>query len=58
VEALKLDDLRRKNLINRYAPPFFRKAFRDFAGSKGSPTFNDIKSGEMVYFVFGFQKPF
>jgi ubiquinone/menaquinone biosynthesis C-methylase UbiE len=58
VEALKLDHLRRKDLINRYAPPFLRRAFRDFAGSQGSPTFNDIMSGEMVYFVFGFQKPF
>lgn len=58
VRALELDTARREELVNRYAPPFLRKSFHDFAGNYGSPTFNHIKSGEIVYFVFCFQKPF
>lgn len=58
IRALELDTARREELVNRYAPPFLRKAFHDFAGNYGSPTFNHIKSGEIVYFVFCFQKPF
>ena len=58
VKALELDDMRREKLVKRYAPLFLRRALHDFAGNMGSPTFNDIRSGEKVYFVFGFQKPF
>jgi ubiquinone/menaquinone biosynthesis C-methylase UbiE len=57
IKALELDTARREELVNRYAPPFLRKSFHDFAGNYGSPTFNHIKSGEIVYFVLCFQKP-
>jgi ubiquinone/menaquinone biosynthesis C-methylase UbiE len=57
VKALELDTIRREELVERYAPPFLRKAFHDFAGNYGSPTFNNLISGEMIYFVFCFQKP-
>lgn len=58
IKALELDAVRREELVNRYAPIFLHKAFHDFAGNSGSPTFNNIKSGEMIYFVFCFQKPY
>ncbi|MEI6554825.1 MAG: class I SAM-dependent methyltransferase [Paludibacter sp.] len=57
VRALELDTERREALVNKYAPPFLRKSFHDFAGNMGSPTFKGLESGELVYFVFCFQKP-
>jgi ubiquinone/menaquinone biosynthesis C-methylase UbiE len=57
INALNLDTDRREELVNRYAPIFLRKQFHDFAGNMGSPTYKDIKSGEMIYFVYCFQKP-
>jgi ubiquinone/menaquinone biosynthesis C-methylase UbiE len=57
VEALELDNARREALVNKYAPPFFKKATHSFAGAIGSHTYNEIKNGGYVYFVFCFQKP-
>jgi ubiquinone/menaquinone biosynthesis C-methylase UbiE len=57
VKALELDTARRETLVNKYAPPFLRKSLLDFAGHTGSPTFKGLESGELVYFVFCFQKP-
>jgi ubiquinone/menaquinone biosynthesis C-methylase UbiE len=57
VKALELDTIRREALVEKYAPIFLHKAFHDFAGNSGSPTFNNLISGEMIYFVFCFQKP-
>jgi len=57
VKALELDAIRREELVERYAPPFLRNAFHNFAGNCGSPTFNNLISGEIIYFVFCFQKP-
>jgi len=57
VKALELDTIRREALVEKYAPLFLHKAFHDFAGNCGSPTFNNLISGEMIYFVFCFQKP-
>jgi len=58
VKALELDTIRREALVEKYAPIFLHKTFHDFAGNCGSPTFNSLISGEMIYFVFCFQKPF
>jgi len=58
VKALELDTIRREALVEKYAPFFLHKTFHDFAGNCGSPTFNSLISGEMIYFVFCFQKPF
>ncbi len=55
--ALELDSKRRMALVQRLAPPFIKRYIHDFAGSVGSPTFNNIKKGNMVYFVLCFQKP-
>jgi ubiquinone/menaquinone biosynthesis C-methylase UbiE len=57
VKALELDTIRREALVEKYAPFFLHKTFNDFAGNCGSPTFNSLISGEMIYFVFCFQKP-
>lgn len=56
VKALELDTARREALVNKYAPPFLRNSLHDFAGNMGSPTFKGLESGELVYFVFCFQK--
>lgn len=57
-QALKLDSVRRMALVQRLAPPFIKKHIHDFAGSVGSPTFNNNQKGNMVYFVKCLQKPF
>jgi ubiquinone/menaquinone biosynthesis C-methylase UbiE len=55
-KALKLDSDRREDLIRRKVPFFLRKAIRDFSGNEGSPTYNQIVRGDLVYFVFCLQK--
>jgi ubiquinone/menaquinone biosynthesis C-methylase UbiE len=55
--ALEIDSDRRIELVKRHIPFFLQKYIHDFAGSKGSPTYNNIENGEMIYFVFCFQKP-
>jgi len=56
--ALEIDSARRVALIKRFVPFFLQKYIHDFAGSQGSPTYKHIESGDMVYFVLCFQKPF
>lgn len=55
-KALDQDTARRENIIKRLAPVFLRKPIRDFAGNQGSATYNSIANGDIVYFVFCFQK--
>ncbi len=55
--ALDLDAKRREALVEKYAPPFLQKALHNFAGNNGSTTYNQIRDGGIVYFVFCFQKP-
>lgn len=55
--ALEIDSERRVALVNKFVPFFLHKYINDFAGSLGSPTYKNIESGEMVYFVLCFQKP-
>jgi len=55
--ALEIDSERREKLVKKFVPFFLQKFIHDFAGSQGSPTYKHIESGEMVYFVFCFQKP-
>lgn len=54
--ALKLDSDRRENLIRRKVPFFLRNSISDFSGVKDSPTYNQIANGDLVYFVYCFQK--
>lgn len=55
--ALEIDSARRVALVKKFVPFFLQRYINDFAGSLGSPTYKHIESGEMVYFVFCFQKP-
>ena len=55
--ALEIDSARRVLLVKKFVPFFLQKYIHDFAGSQGSPTHKHIESGDMVYFVFCFQKP-
>lgn len=55
--ALEIDSARRVALVKKFVPFFLQKFIYDFAGSQGSPTYKHIESGEMIYFVFCFQKP-
>lgn len=55
--ALDIDTERRAALVKKHVPFFMQKYVHDFAGSKGSPTYKNIESGEMIYFVLCFQKP-
>ena len=55
--ALEIDSERRTALVKRLSPIFIEKYIHDFAGSQGSPTYKNLVSGDMVYFVLCFQKP-
>ena len=55
--ALEIDSTRRVALVKKFVPFFLQKFIHDFAGSQGSPTYKHIESGEIIYFVFCFQKP-
>jgi len=57
IKALELDTPRRTALVKKHIPFFFHKLIHDFAGNIGSPTFNKIKEGEIIYFIYCFQKP-
>jgi ubiquinone/menaquinone biosynthesis C-methylase UbiE len=54
--ALDNDSLRRTDLVKKLIPRFLQKTAINFAGVPGSPTYNQIVSGELVYYVFIYQK--
>jgi len=56
VAALCHDNARRKNLVEKIAPGFLHKTALKFAGVVDSETYNKILSGELVYFLYIFQK--
>jgi len=56
VASLNRDTERRKNLIEKLMPRFFHKTALNFAGVVNSVTYKQILSGELVYFVYIFQK--
>ena len=55
-DALKLDSVRREDLVQKLAPKILHKTALNFAGALGSETYNQILSGEYVYFMYIFQK--
>jgi ubiquinone/menaquinone biosynthesis C-methylase UbiE len=57
INALKLDTPRRKNLVEKLIPGFLHKTALNFSGAVDSPTYNQIVSGELVYYLYIFQKP-
>jgi len=56
ITALQLDTLRRKNLVKKLIPGFLHKAALNFSGAIDSPTYKKIESGEMLYYLYVFQK--
>jgi ubiquinone/menaquinone biosynthesis C-methylase UbiE len=56
VSALKLDDSRRRNLVKKLAPRLLHKVALNFAGTVGSPTYNQFMNREYVYMNYVLQK--
>ena len=56
VNALKADDARRKDLVQRLVPRLLRKTAKTFAGAVGSQTFNKFVDSRFVYFVYVLRK--
>ncbi|MFA9392029.1 MAG: class I SAM-dependent methyltransferase [Prolixibacteraceae bacterium] len=56
VAALELDDLRRRNLVERLTPKILHKQALRFAGNKGSSTYDRFKSKEFIYFSYVIKK--
>ncbi|MFW6222127.1 MAG: hypothetical protein ACOC3T_00800, partial [Bacteroidota bacterium] len=56
VNALREDDARRKELVQRLIPRLLRKTARSFAGAVGSETFNMFADNRYVYFVYVLRK--
>lgn len=56
LEALKMDDGRRRKLIKKLTPRVLHKTALNFAGTIGSKTYKQIESGEYVYFSYVLRK--
>jgi ubiquinone/menaquinone biosynthesis C-methylase UbiE len=56
VKALELDDHRRRDLVRNLVPRFLHRIALDFAGAKGSNTYNNFASGKWIYFNYFFRK--
>jgi SAM-dependent methyltransferase len=56
VNALELDDGRKRKLVEKLAPRFLHKTALNFAGAIGSRTYDQFVSREYVYFSCIFQK--
>jgi len=57
VHALDLDDARRRDLITRLAPKVVHSVALNFAGTKGSETYNQFVERKYEYFAYVFQAP-
>ena len=56
VNALKLDNERKRKLVKKLTPVFLHKVALNFAGTIGSETYNRFVSGEYVYFSYILEK--
>lgn len=56
VRALDADHARRDGVIEKKAPKFLRKAFRQFAGTKGTERYESFANGKMEYWSFVLKK--
>jgi len=56
ISALKNDTARRQDLVKRLTPKIFHKTALNFAGVEGSPTYNQILSGDLVYYIYILKK--
>ena len=56
ISALDHDSERRIKLVKKLTPRIFRKTALNFAGVVDSPTYNQILKGDLVYYIYIFQK--
>lgn len=56
VEALRLDDERKRKLVNKLAPKFLHKTALNFAGAIGSETYNQFATRKYIYFSYVMKK--
>lgn len=56
VNALKLDDERKRELVKKMTPVFLHKVALNFAGAIGSETYNRFMSGGYIYFSYILKK--
>ena len=56
VKALDIDDERKRKLVKRLAPRFLWNIALNFAGTKGSETYQNFASGKYEYFTYILQK--
>lgn len=56
VKALDMDDPRRRSLVKKLAPGFLHKIALNFAGAKGTETYNYFAERKYEYFSYIFQK--
>lgn len=56
VRSLEYDHERRQGMIDKKIPKFLRKAFMQFAGTKGTERYEAFASGKMEYWDFVLQK--
>jgi len=56
INALELDDSRRRKLVKKLTPRILHKTALNFAGTIGSETYNRFVSREYVYFNYILQK--
>ena len=56
IEALNLDNERKKALIQKLIPKLLVKSFQEFAGVKGSKIYKDFRTGRIIYQSFVLQK--
>lgn len=54
--ALEKDNQRREELIKKLTPFFLHKVARDFSGTTGSLTYNQIAREEYIYFLYVFAR--
>lgn len=56
MDALRLDDNRRRDLVHRLVPSVLKSIGLNFAGAVDSPTFNRFKNEDYKYYNFVLQK--
>jgi SAM-dependent methyltransferase len=57
LRGLKRNENRSMALIRRHLPPILHSLGRDFAGIEGSRVYDSLKSGELSYRSYCFEKP-
>jgi ubiquinone/menaquinone biosynthesis C-methylase UbiE len=56
VDALRMDDERKRQLVKKLAPRFLHKTALNFAGTVGSDTFNQFDTQKYIYFSYVLKK--